>query len=182
MYEVNGLPTVLALHSQLKSIQLRVPIDYYIRSLDSAYYCMKNLVTGPLTQTTMPTTIQTMEFYLEASSTGPVEDGVTYIATSLRSNNRIHRDSVFLTSSTAWGAFSPKNLHAAHPQLQRLVVNLQIVEYDKANVRGHQVPAIISQLEEDIRDSILNGDNIDGDIVAQPDTICACSVVVNVTM
>ena len=108
MYEVNGLPTVLALHRQLKSIQLRVPIDYYIRSLDSAYYCMKNLVTGPLTQTTMPTTIQTMEFYLEASSTGPVEDGVTYIATSLRSNNRIHRDSVFLTSSTAWGAFSPK--------------------------------------------------------------------------
>ena len=96
---------------------------------------------------------------------------------------RLRIDYLFWYQGTVLcGAFSPKNLHAAHPQLQRLVVNLQIVEYNKANIRGHQVPAVISQLEEDIRDSILNGDNIDGDIVAQPDTMCTCSVVVNVTM
>ena len=140
-------------------------------------YKMKNLITT-LTQTTMPTTIQTIEFYLEASNRGIVTDGVTYIATALRSNNRIPRDSVFLTSSTAWGAFSPKNLHSAHPQLQRLIVNLQILKYNKANVRGYEVPAIISKLKEDIKDSILNGD-VDGDIVTQPST---CALVVDVTM
>ncbi len=152
-------------------------IDYYIQSPDKVYK-MKNLITT-LTQTTMPTTIQTIEFYLKASNRfGVVTDGVTYIATALRSNNRIPRDSVLLTSSTAWGAFSPKNLHSAHPQLQKLIVNLQILKYNKAFIRGYEVPAIISKLREDIKDSILNGD-VDGDIVAQPST---CALVVDVTM
>ena len=69
-------------------------------------------------------------------------------------------------------------LHTVPGGSPRLIVNLQILKYNKANVRGYEVPAIISKLKEDIKDSILNGD-VDGDIVTQPST---CALVVDVTM